>query len=303
MRSWAGFVGAALLAMGCAKEPGSTVLTKGSLVVECDEAVFPVFRKEAEEFVRQYPESKIRIRSVDAREAAADFVNDSVRVIIIARPLNAEEAGVLKTAKVGYEEYKVALSSVAVIAHAANPVMKMRLGQLDSIFNGTTTRWPGTLGVIDLVVGGTNSSTNEVFRQLVLGGKPLALSATPVSASDRLVDQVRTTRNALGIVGMCWLKGMENSVTVPALGGPAWRPDTTRPAGQYFTPAQAYVFLGHYPVNAPVMVYSREVDRNLSLGFISFLSSGPGQKIIQEGGLVPATMPVRLVQLTSDQVK
>ena len=76
---------------------------------------------------------------------------------------------------------------------------------------------------------------------------------------------------------------------------------TTLP-GQYYTPAQAYVFLQYYKFIAPVYIYSREIDRSVGLGFISFVSSAPGQKIIQEGGLVPARMPVRIVQLTSNQV-
>jgi hypothetical protein len=51
-----------------------------------------------------------------------------------------------------------------------------------------------------------------------------------------------------------------------------------------------------------VYIFSREIERDVSLGFISFVCSAPGQKIIQEGGLVPAKMPVRIVQLTSNQV-
>jgi phosphate transport system substrate-binding protein len=271
-------------------------------VIECDEAVFPVFQKEAEEFIRQYPDAKISVRSVGAREATADFVNDSVRVIVVARELNAEEKAALAAGKARYEEFKVALSSVAVIAHPALGVERLRVSQMDSIFSGTSTRWPGK-GVLDLSVGGRNSSTNEVFREQVLGGKPLALAATPIESSGALVEHVRTTPFAMGIVAMCWLKGMEEAVTVPAVGGPGWRPDSTRAPGQYYTPAQAYVFLGHYPVTTPVMIYSRELDRNVSLGFISYVSSPPGQQVIQNGGLVPATQPVRLVQLTSDQVK
>ena len=85
-------------------------------------------------------------------------------------------------------------------------------------------------------------------------------------------------------------------------GTPTWKPDTLARPGQYYTPAQAYVFMEYYRYVAPVYIYSREIDRNVSLGFISFVCSAPGQKIIQEGGLVPARMPVRIVQLTSNQV-
>jgi phosphate transport system substrate-binding protein len=50
-------------------------------------------------------------------------------------------------------------------------------------------------------------------------------------------------------------------------------------------------------------VYTRDVERNISVGFISFAASVEGQKVFLNSGLVPVTMPVRLVQLTSEQVK
>lgn len=303
--AWYTLVLGAILVAGCSREPGSTTLTTGTLVVECDESVYPVMRREAEAFLAQYPGSSITVRSVQAREATANFVNDSVRVIVSARALNPEEVSALNTGKVQYEEYLVARSAVAVLLHKDNPAQQMRLGELDSLFAGETTRWSGMRGkpLVELFVGGTDCSINEVFRTAVMGGKSLSLSATPVASSGELVQRVRDTRGGIGIVSPAWLKGYEAEVNVPAVGSPSWRPDTLALPGQYYTPAQAYVFLGYYPIVAPVYIYSREIDRNISLGFISFVSSAPGQKIIQESGLVPAKMPVRIVQLTSGQVK
>ena len=39
-----------VLAAGCGREPGSTNVTRGSLTLECDEAVEPVMRVQADEF-------------------------------------------------------------------------------------------------------------------------------------------------------------------------------------------------------------------------------------------------------------
>jgi phosphate transport system substrate-binding protein len=293
------------LVAGCQREPGSTVLTKGKLIVECDESVWPVMQQEAEEFKRVYPESEISIRPVEARQATVNFVNDSIHVIVCARKLNDEELAALKASKVDFQEYLIARSAVSVLLNAGNPIQQIRLGQLDSLFSGTTTRWEQMRGkpVVDLAIGGIDCSINEVFRTQVMKGRPFALSATHYSASDELVLHVRKTRGAIGIVSPAWLKGTEQDLNVPAVGSPTWRPDTLALPGQYYTPAQAYVFLGDYPIVANVYMYSREIDRNISLGFISFVSSGAGQKVIQKSGLVPAQVPVRIVQLTQDQVR
>ena len=294
-----------VLMAGCTREPGSTQLTKGALRVDCDEAIAPVVRLLVEEFQRQYPDAKVTVNPVEAREATANFVNDSVRVIVVARPLNAEERSVLTTTKVWFEEYHVAQGAVAVIANPANPVKALRLGQADSIFAGLLTVWPGWRagGTIDVVVGGINSSTNEVFREAILGSRKYALSATPFASSSELLDHVRQTRNAIGLLSVSWLKGVEHDVSVLGLSRPGVSPDSTQSPGKPYTPIQGYVYKGYYPVSTPVYIYTRSVDRDVALGFISFTSSGQGQKVFLNNGLVPVKSPVRLIQLTSEQVK
>jgi phosphate transport system substrate-binding protein len=292
---------AGALCLGCGKEPGSTRLTAGTLRIEVDESVAPVMEKLVAEFRDQYPDAQISLRAVQAREAIADFFNDSVGVIISARAFNDEERGMLAAAKIEFQQFQVAQSAVAVVAHPEAPTSFLRMTELDSILRGTRTRWKkGGDGPIEVVVGGIDGSINEVVRGAVLGGKPFTLTATPIPTSDSLLRYVATTPNTIGLVGVAWLKGMENRVAVMDLGGPSYRPDSTAKPGQYYAPAQAYVFQGYYPLTTPVFIYTREVSRDLGLGFISYATSAAGQKIVTGEGLVPVTMPVRLVQLTRE---
>jgi phosphate transport system substrate-binding protein len=290
--------------VGCPESRQEVSTTRGSATVECDESIYPVMKVLGEDFENQYPESKIHIRSLECREAIANFINDSVRVIVSARPFNKEERDVIATLKIEVKEFKVALDAIAVIVRKENPVTKLRTTELDSIFTGTMTRWPGKNGgIIDVVIGGVNSSTNEVFRNTILGGKPFALSATPTSASGELVNYVTKTKNAIGIVGISWLKGGINDLSVVAVANPFERPDTTQPPGHYYSPAQANIYRKYYPLSRDVYMYTREWKRDVGYGFIAYVSSVAGQKIFLNNGLVPATMPVRLVELTSYQVK
>lgn len=296
----AAIVSMAVLAPACTREPGSTALTTGALSVVVDEAIEPVMRRQVEDFQAQYQGSTIEVRVMEAREAVAAFAADSVRVIAIARRMNEEEHKALTEAKIWFEEHHVAQSAVAVIAHPSNPRKEVRIGELDSIFTGARTTWSGRGSgpVIEAVIGGLNSSTNEAFRDSILGGRDFGLTATPVSRSADIVEKVARTPYAIGLVPLNWLQGA-GDVSVMAVGGPGYRPDTTQPAGKYYSPAQAYVYLYYYPLTTPVYIYTREVTRDLSLGFIAFVSSPPGQKAFQEAGLVPKTMPVRLIQLSS----
>lgn len=291
------------LALGCGgKEPGSTQLTKGALRVGVDDVVAPVMATQASEFSSQYPGSIITLLPGAARAVVSDFAADSLRVIVLARRLNAEERGALGAARVSFDEYEVARTAVAVVTHKTRASTRLRLGELDTIFAGAQTRWPDR-SMISLAVSDVNSSVTEVFRSTVLKtGGGYDPSARVFASAREVIGYVSATPGAVGIVGVNWLKGNEDRVAVVSISSPAMRPDSTFAPDEYYSPAQAYVFLGYYPIDAPVYMYSREVNRDLGLGFIAYVSSAAGQKIFQNSGLVPVTMPVRLVQLTSQQV-
>jgi phosphate transport system substrate-binding protein len=296
-------LGALLIMPGCEPDRKYST-TEGTVTIACDESVEPVVRLLAEDFHRSYERGTILLRTVEAREAVGEFALDSIRRIVTARAFNSEERAALANVKMDLAEYKVALDAIAVIAHPGNPLKQLRLGMLDSIFTGKMTRWPGRSGgAIVVAAGDVNSSTNEVFRDAALKGNPILPEATLFRSSRQLVDFVRTTPNAIGIVGLAWLKGYDREVRVFALGGPDFRPDSTLPAGQYYSPVQAHVYRGFYPLTRPVFLYSREVIRDVGYGFISYATSATGQKLFLENGLVPVTMPVRLVEITSKEIK
>lgn len=289
---------------GCGgKEPGSTTLTKGKLRLGCDEAIAPVMEKEMAEFRSQYPDADIAVTASQARAIVADFAADSVRVIALARAFNAEEREALARAKVEFQEYVVARTAIAVIVHPGVPVKELRVGELDTIFSGGQTRWPGQKHLpIRLAVTGLNASVTEVFRSSVLKSGGYDPGASAFDNEEDVIDYVGRTPGAIGIVGLNRLTGTGDRVTLLSVASAAMRPDSTFAPGESYAPAQAYVYLGYYPITAPITLYSREVNRDISLGLVSFVASAAGQKVFQSNGLVPMTMPVRLVQLSSQQV-
>ncbi len=282
-------------------EPVST--TRGHAKVECDESLFPIMKFQAEDFHNTYPEGTVTVRSVQAREAVVDFVNDSIRVIVLGRPFNDDEKNYLKQARIEYEGYKVALDAIAVIVSRQRADSTLRIGELDSIFSGSLTRWQtGKKAPIDAYAGDVNSSTNEVFRELILHGHPFGPTVTKAASSGEVVENVRKDADAIGLVGLSWLHGHEQDVRVCRLGGGSYQPDTTVVAGQFFSPAQAHVFRKYYPISREVYMYTREPRRDVSYGFIAYVKDRKGQQNFINAGLVPAAQPVRIVETTSEKV-
>jgi phosphate transport system substrate-binding protein len=67
--------------------------------------------------------------------------------------------------------------------------------------------------------------------------------------------------------------------------------------GSYYRPYQGSIYDKSYPFVREIYLISRETFAGLGSGFIHWACAEKGQLIVKKSGLVPATMPIRLVQI------
>lgn len=286
--------------LGCLKEREETP-TKGNLTVAASEDIFPLIVQEEQKFESLYTDAHIDLISTTAREAVTRLLNDTIKLIITSRPLNAEEREVAKRYNIDVAENKIAIDGVAFLVNDQNPIKQIRTTQLDSIYRGFIAEWSGVGGnksPIEIGLPDANSGNFEIVGIKVLRGERFSASAKPISSSEAMLQFVSENPNALGMIGLNWLSQKKENVRVLELSDPD-APDSLGIRGQYFAPLQAHVYRGYYPVTRDVFIYSRTDMYSVGAGFISFITSAPGQQIVLYNGLVPATMPIRLVELTN----
>lgn len=66
----------------------------------------------------------------------------------------------------------------------------------------------------------------------------------------------------------------------------------------YYRPKQGSIYDKSYPFVREIYFISRETFKGLGSGFIQWATAEQGQRIVLKSGLVPATMPIRLVQIS-----
>lgn len=302
----AALAAASLLALwGCESERPESP-TKGQVTMAVSESVAPLLMEEKRIFEELYVQARVAIEVNSDREAIARLFNDSITVIVSARPLNAEEREVQKRFRLPVHEHKIAIDAVAVIVNNENPLRQLRTTQLDSILRGTATRWSdlgwkGSSSKIAVCLPEINSATYEVVGTRILNGGLYAPAAKVAATSLEMIQAVVKDPAAIGLVGMNWMKDRADQVRLLELADPN-APDSLGTRGKYFAPYQAYVYQKYYPIIREVFVYSTADNYGVAAGFTSFLTSGPGQKIVLNSGLVPATMPVRLVETTNKSI-
>jgi phosphate transport system substrate-binding protein len=159
------------------------------------------------------------------------------------------------------------------------------------------------MGSIALVMTGRNSGAYELLNHHFFRlTKDIVPDFVPASQNE-VLDYAAAHPQAIGFVSLACLNNpfrqkAEQDTTAETVRPLAFAGLDSTGQQAVFKLHQANVYWGKYPLHYPVFIYFNTERSELAAGFSSFMSGVQGQKIILNWGLVPATMPVRIVQLS-----
>lgn len=318
-RTWCAAALVLMLAGAGCRHPAPESPTHGSLVLAVSESHAALLRREADLFNSLYPGAHVEVRARSTREAFVALVDDSVRAVAVDRPPNAEERAALERAGIDATAVRIGEDALGVFVHPGNLLAGLSRAQLVEVLTGRTADWaqlPGTgrSGRITVVLPGRNSGTWELLSTVFVPGAALAPSQV-VNTEAEVLAHVLADPAAIGVASIAaWKNPPAGSGTqAAAAGAPGWANEVAT-AGTAALRAvdalspdssgtwvayplhQANVHRGMYPLHYPISLLFNSRSP-LAAGFVSFVASAPGQKLVLASGLVPATMPVRLVTL------
>jgi phosphate transport system substrate-binding protein len=287
------------------KKPYSDTPTSGIVSIASDETLQPLIDSEKDTFMGLYQYAKLNITHTSEANCFANLINDSAKVIIVSRKLNDKENNYFKSRNLIPVTTKIALDAIAIIVNKKNNDSLLTVKQLTSILSGQTSNWnqiypTSTLGKISVVFDNNGSSNVRYLQDKLLEGKSLSSNCFASQSNPGVVKYVEENENAIGIIGVSWIsdwddknsKGFLSKIKVMDLttvDNPVYPDD-------YYKPYQAYIALSQYPLIREVYMINREGRAGLGTGFVSFVAGDAGQRIIRMAGLLPATMPVRLIK-------
>lgn len=283
--------------------------TSGVITIAADESFQPIVQEEIDVFEGTFAMAGIVPRYTTEVEAINLLLADSVRLAITTRTLTPEEMNSFHSRKFFPREIKLATDGLALIVNRQNPDTLISVRDIRRILTGEVTDWKtvypaSPLKDITVVFDNKNSSTVRFAIDSVCGGKPL--SATGVKAmktNQQVMDYVAKTPDAIGVIGVNWLGNRSDTTNlsfrdeIRVLSVSA--ESVATPENSY-KPYQAYLFYGNYPLARSIYVLLNDPRNALPWGFTSFLTSDRGQRIILKSGLVPATQPVRVVDVKDE---
>lgn len=308
-----GWLGLVLLLAGCGQDPNQKPLdtpTSGEMTIATDESFLPIVQAQVDVFQYHYPRTKIHVVSMPEDEAFRALLKDSVRLVIASRDLNNEELKYFEEVKIKPSKSKFAVDGVALIVSKNNPDSLITTRQLEKVFSGQAKTWsdlrPGASGKKIVVVFDNNGSSNLNFITRRFSLKDLShLEIFAAKSNKEVIEYVRKNDNAIGVIGTNWVSDSDDptqqkftrDVTVMSVS------ELNNPTLEdYYQPYQAYLAQRLYPLRRDVMAITREARTGLANGLMSHMASVRGQRIVQKSGLLPATMPVRIVGLKKDSL-
>ena len=278
--------------------------TSGSIRIAVDESFQPIIDTEIYTFTSLYTRAQIKPDYKPEYDVVDDFMNDSVKVIVTSRKLSDSQIQYLRDTLVMARTITFAYDALALITNKENKDTLINYNTVRDIFTGKTKSWKEVnprsgLDRISIIFDNNKSGNIRYFKELFGISETLGSNFYALNNNAEVIDFVSRNPEALGIISVNWISDKDDSLSMSFVNkinvlaiSQQFLND-----GSYYRPYQGSIYDKSYPFVREVYLVSRETHAGLGSGFIQWATAEQGQRIVLKSGLVPATMPIRLVQI------
>ncbi len=273
--------------------------TSGNLSIAADETYKPLIESEVLTFESIYKYANITVKFKPEAEVFNDLMNDSVRLIIVSRKLNDAELKQFEKWEIVPKVTKIAYDAVALIGSKDLKDTVYTLDQLKELLSAGVNN--PQMKNIKVVFDNNNSSTIRFIKEKT-GVKEFSSNCYALNSGPAVLDYVSKGKNTIGIIGVDYISDQDDTTSQNFIKTVKVLNIAVNSDSEAFKPYQAYIAQKIYPLYREVYIVSKEAYTGLGTGFTAFVASERGQRIVLKLGLVPATMPVRLVEVVKDDI-
>jgi phosphate transport system substrate-binding protein len=291
------FLASSFLFYSCGSSPKqhSDTPTSGVLYMGSDDSYKSTIDAEKQVFQSLYQNTSIHVNYEPEDSLFRGLLNDSLRMIVAGRQLTEQEINYFHNKLLFPEQVKIATDALAIIVNNDNPDTLLSLDKIKAIFKGDSL-WdsPGE-GKITIVFDHENSGNSRYIRENLMNGNKFPGNCFALNSNPQVIDYVSKNKQALGIIGVNWISNDSDSAVAGFLNKikVAWISATS--GGNHFQPYPYYIKTGDYPLCRDVYMIKTEPYMGLASGFMAFVTSDKGQRIILKEGILPATVPTHII--------
>jgi len=245
----------------------STVVIKGSTTV------LPIAQVALEAYMKAHPGVNISLSGGGSGEGIKALIDRSTDIANSSREIKEKETASAKAKGVSPMEHVVAIDAIVPIVNPRNKVNGLTRDQLSQIYQGKIRNWNEVGGdniPIVVVSRDSSSGTYESWGHLVLNGAKVTPKAQLQASSGAVVQTVSKNRYAIGYIGLGYLNRSVKGVSVNGIQA-----------------SVQTVLAKSYPIARPLYMYTDGQPKGEVAGFINYVLSPAGQKLVEKEGFVP----------------
>jgi phosphate transport system substrate-binding protein len=286
------------------KEATNETPTRGNIRIIADESFQPLIETEVFTFTHLYTGAKIKPVFKAEYDVINDFMNDSAKVIVTSKKLTDSQIQYLRDTLIIARTSTYAYDALALISNKDNKDTLKKYNTVKDIFLGKVKSWKDVnektkLGNIRVIFDNNKSGNIRYFKELFDIKDTLGKNFFAVNNNAEVINYVSRNPDALGIISVNWISDKDDSLSmsfIKKINVVAVSQQFIND-GSYYRPHQGFIYDKSYPFVREIYLISRETFAGLGSGFINWACAEQGQRIVLKSGLVPATMPIRLVQI------
>jgi phosphate transport system substrate-binding protein len=278
--------------------------TSGNIKILADESFQPVIEAEVNVFTSLYNNASITPVFKPEVDVVNEFMNDSAKVMVTSRKLTDDQVKWLRDTLIIARTTTFAFDALALVINRENIDTMLKYDEVRKIFTGEIKSWKeinkrSGLDEIRVIFDNPKSGNVRYFRERFDLSPQLPSNFYAVKTNSEVIAFVEKNKDALGIVSVNWISDKDDStsqsfnkrINVVAVSQPYLEEDA------YYRPKPGNIYDKSYPFVREIFLISRETFSGLGSGFINWACAEQGQRIVLKSGLLPATMPIRLVQI------
>lgn len=239
----------------------------------------------AERYQQIHPGAQISVTGGGSGTGISALINGTIDIANASRSIKKEEIAEAQANGFTPVEFTIARDAIAVIVNPTNPVSKLTLQQISSIYKCEINNWSEVGGDDHPIVRlsrESNSGTHVYFLEQVIrlgNSKDDAIFCPQtllLPSSEGIIAEVRDNPNALGYDGLGYVTEEVKVISVAR----------SREEG-YIYPSVSTVNDGSYPISRDLFMYTRGEPGGAILNYINWILSDEAQQIVSDQGFVP----------------
>lgn len=275
-----------------------------SILENINKGVFPVYAEKNTAYLMEqiiqiytsrFPEAVIDIRYADEWEVIDKMTDDSARIIVLQRELNAEELKYIETAfSTKPIQGTFAYDAIALVQHRGHPYKVVKYSDIQKWIKTGEERFVTLPEHID------------IYKLLIrmLGEDDTDPKIALVTSIDELKAYLAANPDKYGLLPFHLVSDQDDSKAKEIASKFSWLGLEINESNITDTvyPSQSTIFTKEWPLRKTFTFVSCKIGRHQGFGFINFAHSIPIKKLIVKAGLVPYRMPERAIVLEEGDI-